>query len=107
MFSSELDIFESSFKGSNSQETDEIKDGILIKRVENLPCKPSISIDAVGYDHEKSILYVQFKSGGTYRYFDAPLSLWQRLTTTTGSVGRLYHQNIKHQFKGGQVSNLI
>ena len=107
MFSSELDIFESCFKGSNSQETDEIKDGILIKRIENLPCKASTCIDAVGYDHENSILYVQFKSGGTYRYFDAPLSLWERLTTTTGSVGRLYYQNIKHQYKGGRVQNLI
>jgi len=107
MFASELDIFESSFKGSNSQETDEIKDGILIKRIENLPCKTSTCIEAIGYDHEKSILYVQFKNGGTYRYFDAPLSLWQRLTKTTGSVGRLYHQNIKGNFEKGRVSNLI
>ncbi|MDJ0602092.1 MAG: KTSC domain-containing protein [Crocosphaera sp.] len=106
MFASELDIITHCFSG-NESEQEELIDGILIKRIENLPCKPSKSINAIGYDHENSILYVQFKSGGTYRYFDAPLSLWQRLTTTTGSVGRLYHQNIKGNFKGGRVQNLI
>jgi hypothetical protein len=106
MFSSELDIISHCFS-ENETEQEELIDGILIKRVEHLPCKASTSIDAVGYDHEKSILYVQFKSGGTYRYFDAPLSLWERLTKTSGSLGRLYHQNIKGNFKGGRVPNLI
>ncbi|EAZ90044.1 KTSC domain-containing protein [Crocosphaera chwakensis] len=106
MFSSELDILSHCFS-ENETEQEELIDGILIKRIEHLPCKASTSIDAIGYDHENSILYVQFKSGGTYRYFEAPLSLWGRLTTTTGSIGRLYHQIIKGKFKGGQVSNLI
>ncbi|MGB5596626.1 MAG: KTSC domain-containing protein [Crocosphaera sp.] len=107
MFSSELDILSQCFDDNQIDKDEEIIDGILIKRIEKLPCKRSTSIEAMGYDHENSILYVQFKSGGTYRYFDAPLSLWQRLTTTTGSVGRLYHQNIKGNFKGGGVPNLI
>ena len=106
MFSSELDIIVYCFSG-NETEQEELIDGILIKRIEHLPCKPSTSIDAIGYDHDNSILYVQLKSGGTYRYFDAPLSLWQRLTKTTGSVGRLYYQNIKGNFKGGRGQNLI
>ncbi len=106
MFASELDIIAHCFS-RNESEQEELIDGILIKRIENLPCKPSTSIDAVGYDHENSILYVQFKSGGTYRYFDTPLSLWERLIKTTGSVGRLYHQNIKYQYIGGRVANLI
>ena len=106
MFSSELVIITHCFSGTETSQ-EELIDGIVIKRIEHLPCKPSKSIDAIGYDHENSILYVQFKSGGTYRYFNAPLSLWQRLIKTTGSIGRLYHQNIKGNFKGGQVSNLI
>ena len=106
MFSSELDIITHCFSGTETSQ-EELIDGIVIKRIEHLPCKPSKSIDAIGYDHENSILYVQFKSGGTYRYFNAPLSLWQRLTTTTGSLGRLYLSYIKGNFKGGQVSNLI
>ncbi|MCH2231843.1 KTSC domain-containing protein [Crocosphaera watsonii] len=106
MFSSELDIIAHCFSGNNTSQ-EELIDGILIKRIEHLPCKPSKSIDAIGYDHENSILYVQFKSGGTYRYFETPLSLWQRLTTTTGSLGRLYLSYIKGNFKGGRVSNLI
>ncbi|MEA5512248.1 KTSC domain-containing protein [Crocosphaera sp. UHCC 0190] len=106
MFTSELDILDHCFQ-SVIEEQEEIKNGIVIKRIEDLPCKPSTSIAAIGYDHENCILFIQFYSGNTYRYFNAPLTLWQRFITTTGSVGRLYHQEIKGNFKGGQVENLI
>ena len=49
MFSSELDIIAHCFSG-NETEPEELIDGVLIKRIEHLPCKPSKSI-AVSYTH--------------------------------------------------------
>ncbi|MEM8781131.1 MAG: KTSC domain-containing protein [Cyanobacteria bacterium P01_G01_bin.49] len=104
MFASELDIFTHCF---SPKDAEEIQDGILIKRVENLPCQNSSVIEVLGYDQANCIFYVQLLNGKTYRYFDTPLSLWQRFITTTGSIGRLYNQQIKGTFKGGQVPKLV
>ncbi len=110
MFSSELDILSQCFSSNSNEiqaQEEEIIDGIIIKRIENLPCQGSSLIKAIGYDHENTIFYVVFKNNKTYRYFDTPLSLWQRFITTTGSVGRLYNQQIKGTYRGGEVDSLI
>lgn len=39
----------------------------------------STNLVAVGYDHARSVLTVQFKSGGTYEYAGAPSSLYDAL----------------------------
>ncbi|MGK7955820.1 MAG: KTSC domain-containing protein [Crocosphaera sp.] len=109
MFSSELDIVSQCFSSNEipPKESEEIIDGIVIKRIENLPCKGSSLIKAIGYDHENNIFYVVFKNNKTYRYFHTSLNLWQRFITTTGSIGRLYNQQIKGTYGGGEVDLLI
>ncbi|HAC65113.1 MAG TPA: hypothetical protein DCF68_16685 [Cyanothece sp. UBA12306] len=104
MFAEQLDILQFCL---NQQEKEEIKDGILIKRVEKLPCKPSSSITAIGYNQLEHILYVQWHTGTTNRYFNVPPTLWNQLMTTTGSIGKLYHQLIKGNYRGENVDNLI
>lgn len=42
---------------------------------------------AAGYDAENQVLDVIFKSGGVYRYFDVPLSIYEGLLQAS-SVGR-------------------
>jgi hypothetical protein len=108
MFSSELDILSQCFSNHERKtKEEEIIDGIVIKRIENLPCKGSSLIEALGYDHENSIFYVMFHTKRTYRYFNTPLPVWQRFITTKGSIGRLYNQQIKGTYRGGEVPHLI
>lgn len=47
----------------------------------------STMLYAAGYDAEKEVLDVVFRSGGVYRYFDVPLSVYEGLLKSP-SVGR-------------------
>ncbi len=107
MFSSEFDILKFCFQEYKTQEKQEIKDGILIKRIENLPCQKSQSVEAIGYDHTYSVFYIQFKNGNTRGYYNVPLTLWQRFLNRSGSLEKLYDQCVKGEFRGGMVDNLV
>jgi hypothetical protein len=48
---------------------------------------------AAGYDAEKEVLDVIFKSGGVYRYFDVPLHIYEGLLQAP-SVGRYMWEHV-------------
>lgn len=45
-----------------------------------IPVNLSTNVRAAGYDTASSTLYVQFKDGRTYEYYNVPQSLFQELT---------------------------
>jgi hypothetical protein len=57
----------------------------------------SSTIQAIGYDAERSALRVQFVSGGTYEYAGVPADLFERFAASE-SKGRFFHQEIKPKF---------
>lgn len=57
----------------------------------------SSNIYAIGYNGESSILYVEFKSGSTYAYFDVPKNLYISFMQAS-SHGKFFWQYIR---KGG------
>lgn len=50
------------------------------------------------FNDGKPMLDIEFKSGGKYRYFDVPLSVFNGLANAD-SRGRFFQDNIRGQFK--------
>lgn len=61
------------------------------------PVKSS-NIEAVGYDAEKKILSVKFKSGGTFQYGDVPEGV-HKAFVGADSVGSYFHRHIRGNFR--------
>jgi hypothetical protein len=59
----------------------------------------SSNIAQVKYDDDRGTLYIDFRSGKTYRYDDVPYEIWNGLLEAP-SVGQYFNQNIKNQYKG-------
>lgn len=57
----------------------------------------SSSLAAVGYDHESQTLEVEFRHGGSYQYFQVPLSTYEALITAP-SKGRFFATEIRSRF---------
>ena len=53
----------------------------------------SSNIESIGYESLSSTLVVEFKSGGTYRYFDIPAHLYHGLMSAI-SHGKFLDINI-------------
>jgi hypothetical protein len=62
----------------------------------------SSNINAVGYDSEKSEMTVEFKSGGTYVYFNVDPSIHAQFVGSP-SIGKFFHSNIRGQFESEKV----
>ncbi len=62
----------------------------------------SSQIDSVGYDEEKSVLYVKFKSEKVYRYFDVSKEVYNGLKTAD-SVGSCFSKAIKPVYRYEKV----
>jgi len=62
----------------------------------------SSMIISVGYDSERSILEIEFKSNGAiWQYFDFPEYLYYEFME--GSKGKNWHRMVKNQYSESQV----
>lgn len=62
----------------------------------------SSTIDSIGYDAETQTLYVKFKSGQTYQYFDVPPTEYQALSGSP-SKGKHLNAKIKGEYRTVKV----
>ena len=54
----------------------------------------STNIAAIGFDKVHSIIHIEFKSGGAYRYLECDQELYDGLANAR-SVGRFFHVKIR------------
>ena len=57
---------------------------------------------AVSYDTGKRVLELEFHSGASYRYFEVPEELFNRLLTAD-SKGQFFGTNIRDKFRSERV----
>ncbi len=57
----------------------------------------SSDLQSVGYDLTTKVMEIEFKSGGVYRYFGVPESIYVQLISAA-SHGRFFHAYIKNNF---------
>jgi hypothetical protein len=57
------------------------------------------------YDDHKHILYLRFRSGEVYRYFEFPADRYRELLATE-SRGRYFLSHIRNQFRYERLANL-
>jgi len=57
---------------------------------------------AAAYRKQKRQLYLRFRDGDIYRYFDCPLPVYKAFLTA-GSKGRYFSQRIRNQFRHERV----
>lgn len=64
----------------------------------------SSSIAEIGYNAERSALYVRFNGGKLYRYDDVPPIMFDELKAAD-SVGKFVNANIKTQYDATPVAS--
>jgi hypothetical protein len=62
----------------------------------------SSNIARFGYDENNQVLGVEFKSGGTYHYFDVPENVFGQMKNAS-SKGQFLAQNIKGTYRYARV----
>lgn len=62
----------------------------------------STNISEIGYDNDRRIVEVVFKSGTIYQYFDVPEPVYQELRRAS-SIGQYLNTNIKGQYRYARV----
>jgi hypothetical protein len=60
---------------------------------------------STGYDAEKRILYLRFRSGDVYRYFEFPSDEYRQFLDSE-SKGRHFLSNIRDQFRFERLAKL-
>lgn len=68
-----------------------------VRNLKKIPVNSS-NLDWVAYDEQKKELYIQFRSGGLYRYDKVPKKIYQGLMEA-GSLGRYHNIYIKWKYK--------
>ena len=58
----------------------------------------SSNISRFSFDENNMVLTVEFKSGGTYQYFDVPEGIFEQMRSAE-SKGRFLAQNIKGTYR--------
>lgn len=58
----------------------------------------SSNLAAVDYDEVTQTLYIQFHSGGRYKYFNVPAYIYQGLLNAD-SKGKYHHAHIKYAYR--------
>lgn len=58
----------------------------------------SSNLDWIAYDKEEKMLYIQFKSGGLYVYYNVPEKIVDDLLNA-GSKGRYHAVKIKYNYE--------
>jgi hypothetical protein len=69
--------------------------------MQRLPVTSS-NIAEIGYDEDRRVLEVLFKTGSVYQYFDVPLQEYQGLMQAS-SCGQYLNANIKGRFRYARV----
>jgi len=59
-----------------------------------MPRLESSAIAAAGYNPERRLLFITFRSGGTYTFYRVPPETYHGLISAT-SPGRYYHARIR------------
>jgi len=62
----------------------------------------SSNLRSVGYDPDRSVLEIEFHSGGVYQYTAVPPGVHQGLMSAS-SKGTYFHQNIKSSYSYHKV----
>lgn len=62
----------------------------------------SSNLAAVGYDPETQTLAVEFRSGGTYEYYDVPQQVFDGLLSAA-SHGQYFQSNIRGSYRYARV----
>lgn len=62
----------------------------------------SSNIAEIGYDEDRRILEVLFRSGGVYQYFDVPPQIYGEMRQAS-SIGQYINSNIKGNFRYARV----
>lgn len=70
----------------------------MTNQIESFAPKSSSTISNMEYDKYTFILKVSFNSGGTYAYYDIPITMWNSIKSTT-SVGSYFAKFIKGKFR--------
>ena len=65
------------------------------------PVKSS-NINAIGYDPTSSVLEIEFRTGGIYRYFGVPDTIYRALVTAP-SIGAFFQKRIRDTYRCEQV----
>ena len=58
----------------------------------------SSNIARFGYDDANQVLFVEFKNGGVYQYFDVPQNVFEQMKTAP-SKGQFLAQSIKGTYR--------
>lgn len=70
------------------------------------PAQPTIhpvqSSNIASIGHDGAALFVAFKSGGTYRYDNVPVAVFDQLREAK-SVGSFLHANIRGKYEGRKI----
>lgn len=64
--------------------------------VEMIPLVSS-NLTAAGRDPQTGVVHVEFKSGETYKYFNVPPEVFERLTRVA-SPGKYFHEMIRNSY---------
>lgn len=58
----------------------------------------SSNVAALAYDEQAEALWVEFKAGNRYQYFEVPLNIYEECLRAS-SVGQYFNANIKNRFR--------
>lgn len=62
----------------------------------------SSNILKIKYYEDQYILEVEFQNGGTYQYYDVPITIWENFKAAD-SKGKYLHEHIKGNYRYSRV----
>ena len=77
------------------------QDSGIVSRIRREPVQ-SRALAAVGYSKRLRALEVEFKRGGTYRYFDVPPAVYQQLRAAESKAG-FYNRHVRGKYRSVYV----
>ena len=79
-------------------------DDYLLEAEKDIPMLPveSSMAQSLGYDAERQLLQVEFRSGSVYQYEDIDEETWDALQAAE-STGQFYNEEIKGSYKSRRV----
>lgn len=77
------------------------QDSGIVSRIRREPVQ-SRALAAVGYSKRLRALEVEFKRGGTYRYFDVPPAIYHQLRAAESKAG-FYNRHVRGKYRSVYV----
>lgn len=62
----------------------------------------SNNLRAVGYDPDTRTLVVEFRSGGTYEFYDVDVNVYEALMSA-GSHGQFFQQEVRGRYRYARI----